>query len=641
MATITEAFASVFRDYVTAGVPASGENDPVKSEIRALGPIIESAISSAAFGALVDVVYEDRASLDADLAHAAETVALVYGDSDDANNDLYVKVGASGAGSWTNTGALRSAFTSAAAEGVAAAEAARDEAQGFADDMAEAVSAISGGSAVYSGAGPIFPIMTDEQGEVLLGFDSGSGEIVGRGILPFDEMTAAVPARFVGERGMVPVLVDAAGHVLIGFDLDRSRGFMHGVSDSPVPTPTALAAEPPVLKTLQHFLAYGQSLSVGANSGALVSTSQPFSNVTFIGGPRAWSGSAAAFGTFKPLVEDSTNPAPDGNTGRGETPCSGAANYASVIAAREFGIDPADHVILASTAGRGGWRIDQLDKGNEWYADNFLRHVQEAVALEPDYACHAVDWIQGENDGLRETSRGDYSAALNALIADANADIRAIATEQESPVYFGISVTAGYSAAWGQVQLAQRDVARSNPLAFITCPLYQFMNQQNTDGLHLTSATMVWRSAYFGRAMARLMHGGVLPRWLDAVSATLTGKTVRVRLDVPVRPLQFDVLTIGETENYGFCVEDSTGTVAVGSVYIEGDDVVIELVDAPTGTVEVRYALDYLGTNAVITGGATGNLCDSAPETVTVGGVVRPLKNFLVPFALTAIDLGS
>lgn len=108
MASITEAFATVFRDYVTDGVPASGENEPAKSEIRAIGPVIESALSTIGIGALVDVVYATKAGLDADLAHAANSVGLVYGDSTDANNDLYVKSGASGSGAWTNTGALHS-----------------------------------------------------------------------------------------------------------------------------------------------------------------------------------------------------------------------------------------------------------------------------------------------------------------------------------------------------------------------------------------------------------------------------------------------------------------------------------------------------------------------------------------------------
>lgn len=517
----------------------------------------------------------------------------------------------------------------------------RQGAEAEAADMSDAVGTIAGNAAAYGGSGPLYPVMTDVKGNFLLGFDENAREIVGRGVIPSSRLLPLISAGFSGSAGIIPLMTDAAGNVLFGYDLTTFRGFVHGVSDAPQPRVKTIVETPPITKAINHILAYGQSLAVGANSGALVSTSQPFSNITFIGGPRAWTGSASAFAPFKPLVEDSVNPAPDGNTGRGETPCSGAANYASVIAAEEFGASPADNVILASTAAHGGWKISQLEKGQAWYSDQLLRHVEEAFDLNPNYACHLIDWIQGENDGLDQTSLATYRGKLSKLVDDVDADIRAIAINQQSPVYFSISVTAGYAGSWGQVQLAQREVARSNPLAFIACPLYPFMTQQNTDGLHLTSATMVWRSAFVGRAAARLMHGGEAPRWLDVVSATRRGNRIRVRLDVPVRPLALDTITVGATKDYGFAVEDTTGVLNISSIFIDGDDVVIDLSVTPTGSTEVRYALDYLGTNMTITNGATGNICDSAPETVTVNGTVRPLKNFLIPFAIPVLNLGA
>lgn len=106
MGAITDKFANTFRDYRTLGVPATGANEPVKSEIRAIGPLIEAAIATAGFGNAVTVVKATRADLNADLAHPAGTVALVYADAADADNDLYFKAGSSGSGSWTLTGAL-------------------------------------------------------------------------------------------------------------------------------------------------------------------------------------------------------------------------------------------------------------------------------------------------------------------------------------------------------------------------------------------------------------------------------------------------------------------------------------------------------------------------------------------------------
>ena len=47
--------------------------------------------------------YVDRATMDADLAHDAGTLARVVADATDTNNGDYYKVGASGAGSWTKS----------------------------------------------------------------------------------------------------------------------------------------------------------------------------------------------------------------------------------------------------------------------------------------------------------------------------------------------------------------------------------------------------------------------------------------------------------------------------------------------------------------------------------------------------------
>lgn len=123
MGNITTAIASAFRDFVTDGVASSGAHEPIKADIRALGPLIETAIGNAGLGALVSVTKTTMALLDADLAHAADTVALVYADATDANNDLYVKTGGSGAGSWTNTGALHSIIAGLAQPFADAAEA--------------------------------------------------------------------------------------------------------------------------------------------------------------------------------------------------------------------------------------------------------------------------------------------------------------------------------------------------------------------------------------------------------------------------------------------------------------------------------------------------------------------------------------
>lgn len=89
---------TIWRDFATDGVSSSGAHKPRKSQIRAWGEYIQAFLNGGNF-----LGYTTKAAMDADLAHAAGSLAIVYGES--ATNDgLYLKSGASGAGSWAKIG---------------------------------------------------------------------------------------------------------------------------------------------------------------------------------------------------------------------------------------------------------------------------------------------------------------------------------------------------------------------------------------------------------------------------------------------------------------------------------------------------------------------------------------------------------
>lgn len=113
--------ANVFRDYETDGVPSSGAKKPKKSEIRQLLGGYESIIS--AFLSNGGLIYASKASLDADLAHGANTMAWVLGDATVANNGIYRKTGGSGTGSWTRVSDLPFSFIIASDVGAGTANA--------------------------------------------------------------------------------------------------------------------------------------------------------------------------------------------------------------------------------------------------------------------------------------------------------------------------------------------------------------------------------------------------------------------------------------------------------------------------------------------------------------------------------------
>lgn len=130
------------RDYNIDGIPSSGENDPEKSEGRHVFDVIDANFDllSIAAAAGVTVQKSTLTALNDDLAHAANTLAVVFNDPTAANNIFYYKVGASMSGSWVASdlgveGPVAAAIA-AVQPLVDEAEGYRDEAEDFASDTA-------------------------------------------------------------------------------------------------------------------------------------------------------------------------------------------------------------------------------------------------------------------------------------------------------------------------------------------------------------------------------------------------------------------------------------------------------------------------------------------------------------------------
>lgn len=113
--------ATVFRDYETDGVPSSGARKPKKSEIRQLLGGYEAIIN--AFLSNGGLIFASKASLDASLNYAANTMAWVLGDATVANNGIYRKIGGTGTGSWTRVSDLPFSFIIASDVGAGTANA--------------------------------------------------------------------------------------------------------------------------------------------------------------------------------------------------------------------------------------------------------------------------------------------------------------------------------------------------------------------------------------------------------------------------------------------------------------------------------------------------------------------------------------
>lgn len=497
----------------------------------------------------------------------------------------------------------------------------------------------------YSGAGTVYPLVTDSGGKIIMGFDSSNNQIFGLGLDSMESIGGFGVFNYTGQS-VFPVLTDSVGRVLLGYDASKQVVVGAGLLDkSDLPSnssnkkalvPLADASKP-IHKAVNHLLFYGQSLSIGAQGQPVLSTSQPYSNITFNGGPRAYNGTVYDFTAFKPLVEDAVK-APDTLTNRGETPCSGAANWATSLAA-EDGLSPSGHVILASTAGIGSATIASIKKGSSWYNSNFIQHITNAKSLNSNYALHAVGWLQGEQDaGVAQTTYAAYRAELKQLREDIDADAKVI-SGQTSPVYLLSYQLSTSATVWPDQALAQLDLAQKEDKFILVAPCYHL--PFNVDGVHLTASGYKWLGAYFGRAYKQLVIDNVRPKWLNPVSATRRGAIIRIRFDVPVTPLVLDTEALAVTIDHGFKVLDGVTPAAIGSIVVDGDDVVITLLSVPSGAVTVRYGLDYLGAGLAFSNGASGNLRDSEPSKILISGVDRPLFNVCPHFQMVTTTLGE
>ncbi|HHZ6821188.1 TPA: hypothetical protein ACWMBN_005709, partial [Klebsiella pneumoniae] len=246
----------------------------------------------------------------------------------------------------------------------------------------------------------VYPLLTDSQNKVLLGYDADNDEMQGVGLVSNSTMNDGYSAKKFTGNTVYPLLTDSQNKVLLGYDAAADQIIAVGLEsqgagptylDSPLPYT-------PIAKAVNQLVGYGQSLMAGATSRPPISLTQPYSNLTYIGGTRGGGLNTQDFSAFKPLVEDEINPAPDGGNNRGETVCSGMANYATYLAYAENGIAPSSHVLLISSAGKSGAPISELKKGTEWYNSQFTQHLTRGFDVNPDLAIQCIPWVQGESN---------------------------------------------------------------------------------------------------------------------------------------------------------------------------------------------------------------------------------------------------
>lgn len=389
-------------------------------------------------------------------------------------------------------------------------------------------------------------------------------------------------------------------------------------------------------------LPYGQSLSVGAQGQPAITLARPAysKNITFVGGTKSTSTTDKA--SFVALFENNLGENNATGSNRGETISSGMANYAAKLALEEDGIDPTSFVTFCSTAGQGGTQLSSLVKPSSTY-NRLIAQVTSAnanaIALGKKLVVTDLPILQGESDCDNGTTFNAYLAMLLQFPLDLTADIQAI-TGQTTPVRLILYQTA-YKAVTsaGVIALAQMEAVRQSPYIHFGTPIYHV--GYNADRTHLGGASQYkWVGYLFGRARKQLVVENRVPDCIWPLAAKVVGTTVTLELRTPT-PLVIDVTTLAATTDRGFKIVDDTGTLTLSNILVVDETKVQFTINRALGAnPKLRYALDYQASSKIM-GGATGNLRDSTPDTVTIESVVYPLYHVCPAFELPIYDLSG
>ncbi len=394
-----------------------------------------------------------------------------------------------------------------------------------------------------------------------------------------------------------------------------------GACDAPCPADQPCVRGQCVATSLHHVLIAGQSLSIGSQS-TVVSTEQPFDNLSFASGVRA--GGAAGLETWIPLIETQT-----GSTG--ETLASGMANLLTERAQAAGG----DHRSLVSAHGVGGAPYSALRKGTGPYAIG-MAQVAAASLLAgtrgEDVAVRAVVVIHGETDHVG--ANASYDLDLLEWQSDYEADIQ-LATGQTLPVPLITDQMSSYTAYGNTTSIIpqlQLEASRAQPDRIIVMgPKY--MLPYVPDGVHLTGEGERWLGEMHAKVFENVLIEGEPWHPVSPRSISREGAQITVRMWVPAPPLVLDDVIVTDPGNYGFEYTDSSDAPPViTNVELVGDDSVrITLSETPVGgNQRIRYAFTGIaGQPAGPSTGARGNLRDSDATTSRHG---YALYNWCVHF---------
>jgi hypothetical protein len=210
MGEVSDRFDTIYRDFETDGLPASGPHEPEKAEIRALGRLLETIISSAVAGL---ERYATVAAMNAAPGTNAGELAYVYANNGSTSDP------ANGAYQWSGTAWVAAPWYFNAVAGVV--QPLLDEMQALYDST----NAIFGDTIAQRTATAFLRAWTDEAGHVAAGIrEDGAFEIYDLRAKSGSIESLDLPRLALGDAVITPevasrylrTFIDQYGHVSAG-----------------------------------------------------------------------------------------------------------------------------------------------------------------------------------------------------------------------------------------------------------------------------------------------------------------------------------------------------------------------------------------------------------------------------------------
>lgn len=627
----------------------------IASNIEAVTTSLGRRIDDAERG--VSVSYETRAQLYADLAHPASSIGQVVGDNSQSFRGVYKKAGGSGSGSWARIGPLPMVETpaSSTANGTVRLSTLEQTLRGI-DDPLGVVRASFSVSLVQTVNdahlleaafplpqevdGAIYPIVVNDAGQVLLGINKSSGNVVGGGLGGSSNSGsegAPLLPYMDGDILHAVGLDDQAVANLAGLAVKRvesgNAGHVRSVVDKPMLGPNSVIGVGPALpghlipdnaRALYVFIGIGQSLMVGSTAAStLISTTATLPDDVFMfAGPNAdvrmgltTTGGdnpvldAETLTGFSPLVSK----AGQGGGARGETAMESFATNLSLLA-RAIDVQFRS---LSFTAAQGGTVYTGLAKGTQIYA-NMLAAVSRAKVL-----AEAEGWKLVVAGVLHKHGEGDgnNSSYYNSLLtwrSDIDVDVKAI-TGQALDVMFFMGQPSSFGSSTPQAVQAMVNAHNNSPHHWLAGPDYPF-GEFYSDETHFQGAGYFLIGEQMALAYRDVMWRGGY-KLTQMTAAQRSGNLVTLTWDVPVPPLVFDTTTLSERDVKGLRYTDSEGNVPITAATISNNGtgtgigtITLTLAATPNGVDEtVHYALSPKITEPSVNR-ARGNIRDSRAD---------------------------